>query len=76
VFFITLFVGWMMSEGETKEEFGMGNNLAYRSWSFSMRYLPSMAIGVIGLMSIVATDLMETWTDIILRAIAACPALE
>ena len=54
----------------------MGNNLAYRSWSFSMRYLPSMAIGVIGLMSIVATDLMETWTDIILRAIAACPALE
>ena len=65
-----------MSEGETKEEFGMGNNLAYRSWSFSMRYLPSMAIGVIGLMSIVATDLMETWTDIILREIAACPALE
>ena len=65
-----------MSEGATMEEFGMGNNLAYRSWSFSMRYLPSMAIGVIGLMSIVATDLMETWTDIILREIAACPALE
>ena len=54
----------------------MGNNLTYRSWSFGMRYLSSMAIGLIGLMSIVATDLMETWTDIILRAIAACPALE
>ena len=68
-----------MSEWATKEEFGMGNNLAYRSWTFGMRYLPSMAIGLIGLiglMSIVATDLMETWTDIILRAIAACPALE
>ena len=65
-----------MSEGATKEEFGMGNNLAYRSWSFGMRYLPSMAIGLIGVTSIVATDLMETWTDIILSAIAACPALE
>jgi hypothetical protein len=65
-----------MSEGATKEEFRMGNNLAYRSWSFGMRYLPSMAIELIGLMSIVATDLMETWTDIVLRAIAACPALE
>ena len=65
-----------MSEGATKEEFGMGNNLAYRSWSFGMRYLPSMAIGLIGVTSIVATDLKETWTDIILRAIAACPALE
>ena len=54
----------------------MGNHLAYRSGSFGMRYLPSMAIELIGLMSIVATDLMETWTDIILRAIAACPALE
>ncbi len=43
-----------MSEGATKEEFGMGNNLAYRSWSFDMRYLPSMAIGLISLMSIVA----------------------
>jgi hypothetical protein len=54
VFFITLFVGWMMSEGETKEEFGMGNNLAYRSWGFDMRYLTSMAIGLINLMSVVA----------------------
>ena len=65
-----------MSEGATMEEFGMGNNLAYRSWGFDMRYLTSMAIGLISLMSIVATDLMATWTDIILRAIAACPALE
>jgi hypothetical protein len=76
VFFITLLVGWMMSEGATMEEFGMGNNLACRSWGFDMRYLTSMAIGLISLMSIVATDLMATWTDIILRAIAACPALE
>ena len=65
-----------MSEGATKEEFRMGSDLAYRSWIFDMRYLTSMAIGLISLMSIVATDLLETWTDIILRAIAACPDFE
>jgi NSS family neurotransmitter:Na+ symporter len=53
-FFITLFVGWVMSEEATKEELGMGNNLAYRSWRFVMRYLAPVAIALISLMSIIA----------------------
>ncbi|MBT7225126.1 MAG: sodium-dependent transporter, partial [Gammaproteobacteria bacterium] len=53
-FFITLFVGWVMSEEATKEELGMGNNQAYRSWRFVMRYLAPVAIALISLMSIIA----------------------
>ena len=53
-FFISLFVGWVMSEEATKEELGMGNNLAYRSWRFVMRYLAPVAIALISLMSIMA----------------------
>ncbi len=53
-FFITLFVGWVMSEDATKEELGMGNNLAYRSWLLVMRYLAPAAIFLISLMRIIA----------------------
>ena len=41
-----------MSEWATKEEFGMGNNVAYRRMLFDVRYLASMAIGLISLLSI------------------------
>jgi len=42
----------MLSVGATKKEFGMGNNVAYRRMLFDVRYLASMAIGLISLLSI------------------------
>ena len=53
-FLITLFVGWVMSEEATRDELGMGNNLAYRSWRFVMRYLAPGAILLISLVTIIA----------------------
>jgi len=53
-FLITIFVGWVMSEEATRDELGMGNNLAYRSWRFVMRYLAPGAILLISLMTIIA----------------------
>ncbi|MFT4824703.1 MAG: NSS family neurotransmitter:Na+ symporter [Pseudohongiellaceae bacterium] len=53
-FLITIFVGWVMSEEATRDELGMGNNFAYRSWRFVMRYLAPGAILLISLATIIA----------------------
>ena len=52
-FFMTIFVGWIMSEQATRDELGLGNGLVYRSWRFIMRYLAPLAIVVITLMTFI-----------------------
>ena len=53
-FFITLFVGWVMSTQATQEELGLSNTLGYRSWHFIMRYLAPVAIFLVAAVSILS----------------------
>jgi len=53
-FFITLFVGWIMSRDATLEELGMGNSLGYRSWLFVMRFLAPIAIFLVAAVTILS----------------------
>jgi len=53
-FFITLFVGWVMSTQATQEELGLSNTLGYRSWHFIMRYLAPVAIFLVAAVTILS----------------------
>lgn len=53
-FFITLFVGWVMSTQATQEELGLSNSLGYRSWHFIMRYLAPVAIFLVAAVTILS----------------------
>ena len=52
-FFITIFVGWVMSEHATCDELGLGNGLVYQGWRFIMRYLAPGAIVLITVITLV-----------------------
>jgi len=51
-FFLLIFAGWVMSEEATRDEFGMGDGVVYRSWRFIMCYLAPTAMAVIAIANI------------------------
>lgn len=53
-FFITIFVGWVMSKEATREELGMGDSLGYKTWLFIMRFLAPMAIFLVAVVTILS----------------------
>ncbi len=53
-FFITIFVGWVMSEEATREELGLGDGYLFAIWRFIMRYFAPAAIAIIALMTLVS----------------------
>ncbi len=53
-FFITVFVGWVMSTDATREELGLGDTLGYRCWLFVMRFLAPVAIVLVAAVTILS----------------------
>ncbi|MEQ8954419.1 MAG: sodium-dependent transporter, partial [Gammaproteobacteria bacterium] len=53
-FFITLFVGWVMSADATRDELGMGNSRTYRVWRFIMRYVAPVGIFLVAAVTILS----------------------
>ncbi|MBM89168.1 MAG: sodium-dependent transporter [Gammaproteobacteria bacterium] len=53
-FFITIFVGWIMSKEATMDELGTGNSLSYRMWLFIMRFFAPVAIFLVALVTILS----------------------
>ena len=53
-FFITIFVGWVMSKEATRDELGLGDSLGYRTWLFIMRFLAPAAIFLIAAVTILS----------------------
>lgn len=44
---IALFAGWMMSRDATRDELGLGDSLAYRTWRFLVRYVTPTAVFIV-----------------------------
>jgi len=42
---IAVFVGWVLSAETTREELGVADNLPFRAWRFSMRFIAPLAVG-------------------------------
>ena len=53
-FFMTLFVGWVMSTEATRDELGIGDSLGYRCWLFIMRFLAPIAIFLVAAVTILS----------------------
>ena len=53
-FFMTLFVGWVMSREATQNELGMGNSLGYRSWLLIMRFVAPIGIAAVAVITILS----------------------
>ena len=53
-FFITIFVGWVMSKEATREELGMGDSFGYQIWLFIMRFLAPAAIFLVAVVTVLS----------------------
>lgn len=45
--FTAIFAAWIMSRGSTRDEFGMGDGIGYKTWRFLVRYITPICVLIV-----------------------------